>query len=112
MKTLASAADRAQARPVMDSVLYCWKCNGATELIDKVKRADSCEHCGADLHSCKNCKFFDPNVHNQCRESTTVWEPDKEKANFCTYFIPREGESEMEEDRDAALNSLEALFKK
>lgn len=83
----------------------------ATELIDKVKRADTCEHCGVDLHSCKNCKFYDPMVHNQCRESSTTWEPDKEKANFCTYFIPREGEVAAE-NQDAAISNLEALFKK
>ena len=94
------------------TTLYCYKCGNATELVDKVKRADTCEHCGADMHSCKNCKFFDPMVHNQCRESITTWEPDKEKANFCTYFVPREGEAEEAEDRDQALSKLEALFKK
>ncbi len=93
------------------TVLFCHACGGETELIDKVKRADTCEHCGADLHACKNCRFFDPNVHNQCRESSTLWEPDKEKANFCTYFLPREGKAE-EEDRSSALSKLEALFKK
>ena len=94
------------------TTLYCHKCGNPTELVDKVKRADTCEHCGADMHACKNCKFFDPYVHNQCRESTTVWEPDKDKANFCTYFVPREGEAEEAEDRDQALSKLEALFKK
>jgi hypothetical protein len=94
------------------TTLYCHKCGNPTELVDKVKRADTCEHCGADMHSCKNCKFFDPMVHNQCRESITTWEPDKEKANFCTYFVPREGEAEEAEDRDKALSKLEALFKK
>ena len=97
----------------MDSdVLVCHACHGEIELIDKVKRADSCEHCGADVHCCKNCKFFDPYVHNQCRESTTMWEPDKEKANFCTYFTPRIGEGYEEEDKEAAFSKLDALFKK
>lgn len=40
-----------------------------------------------------------------------MWEPDKEKANFCTYYLPREGEVE-EDDRDAAFAKLDALFKK
>lgn len=93
------------------SSLFCYDCGGEMELIDKVKRSDICEHCGRDLHCCKNCRFFDPNVHNQCKESSTVWEPDKEKANFCTYFVPREGEVEFE-DKEAALSELEALFKK
>lgn len=92
-------------------VLSCWHCGGEIELIDKVKRADTCEHCGSDLHACKNCKLYDPMVHNQCKESTTLWEPDKEKANFCSYFVPREGKIESE-NKQAALGALEALFKK
>ena len=89
----------------------CHACGSEIELIDKIKRADSCEHCGEDLHACKNCKFFDAMAHNQCRESVTVWEPDKEKGNFCTYFIPRDGEFEQE-DKASALSALDALFKK
>jgi hypothetical protein len=91
--------------------LSCYACGGETELVDKVKRSDDCEHCGRSLHCCKNCKLHDPHVHNQCRESSTLWEPDKEKANFCTYFTPREGEVETE-DRQAAFSKLENLFKK
>jgi hypothetical protein len=91
--------------------LSCHACGGEVELIDKVKRADTCEHCGADLHCCKNCKFYDPYAHNGCRESSTLYEPDKEKANFCTYFQIRDGKVEIV-DKGAALNKLEALFKK
>lgn len=94
-----------------ETTLHCHACGNAIELIDKVKRADACEHCGADLHCCKNCNFYDPNVHSQCRESTTIYEPDKEKANFCTYFVPREGEAAAE-NKQAAMSALDALFKK
>ncbi|MCK6549535.1 hypothetical protein L6R52_27090 [Myxococcota bacterium] len=96
---------------MLNTLLYCHACGGEIELIDKVKRADTCEHCGVDLHSCKNCKFYDPYAHNGCRESSTLYEPDKVKANFCTYFVPRDGKIEVE-DKGAALNKLEALFKK
>jgi hypothetical protein len=89
----------------------CHACGNEIELVDKVKRSDTCEHCGVDVHCCKNCKFYDTYAHNQCRESATMWEPDKEKANFCTYFTPREGAAEKQ-DRGSALSALEALFKK
>ena len=51
---------------------YCHSC-GDEQIFEvkvgiKVGRRDSCPHCGADLHVCKNCQHFDPNVHNQCRE--------------------------------------------
>lgn len=96
---------------MLNTLLYCHACGGEIELIDKVKRADSCEHCGVDLHSCKNCKFYDPYAHNGCRESSTLYEPDKVKANFCTYFQVRDGKIEVE-DKGAALSKLDALFKK
>jgi hypothetical protein len=96
---------------MLNTLLYCHACGGEIELIDKVKRADTCEHCGADLHCCKNCKFFDPMAHNMCRESTAHYEPHKEKANFCTDFVPREGKVEIG-DKSSALSKLDALFKK
>jgi hypothetical protein len=96
---------------MLNTLLYCHACGGEIELIDKVKRADTCEHCGVDLHCCKNCKFFDPMAHNMCRESTAHYEPQKEKANFCTDFVPREGKNEVA-DKSAALSKLDALFKK
>jgi hypothetical protein len=92
-------------------ILHCHACNGEVELIDKVKRADTCEHCGVDLHACRNCKFYDEYAHNKCRESSTLYEPDKEKANFCTHFVPREGKAEAA-DKNSALSKLEAMFKK
>ena len=95
----------------MRTMFACHSCANEIELIDKVKRSDSCEHCGADLHCCRNCKLWDPNAHNQCHESTTMWEPDKEKSNFCTYFSPREGPVDKE-DNAPAFNALESLFKK
>jgi len=61
-----------EARHARSTMYHCHACGGEVELIDKVKRADSCEHCGADLHCCKNCKLYDPYVHNGCRESSTL----------------------------------------
>lgn len=90
---------------------HCHSCGGEIELVDKVKRADSCEHCGADLHCCKNCRFYDPYAHNGCRESSTFYEPDKVKANFCTYFVYKEGAPEKA-DKKSTLSALDALFKK
>ncbi|MBI3178546.1 MAG: hypothetical protein HYZ27_02730 [Deltaproteobacteria bacterium] len=96
---------------MLGPMFCCHACGNEVELIDKVKRADTCEHCGADLHCCKNCRFWDPYVHNQCKESVTFYEPDKEKGNFCTYFTIREGTVERE-DKSEHMNKLEALFKK
>ena len=63
----------------------CKKCGkpiNQTEMF----RSSTCEFCGSDLHSCINCKFYEPGSHYDCHESVQERVSDKEKANFCDYF--------------------------
>lgn len=92
--------------------LWCWKCGFEIVLIDKIVRQDICPSCNTDLRCCKNCRFWDPGAHNQCRENLTEYVPDREKANFCAAFEMREGKLGGGTDADAARAKLEALFKK
>jgi len=92
-------------------ILYCWKCGHKIVLIDKVVRQDTCPSCDTDLRCCKNCRFWDPGSHNQCRENLTEYVPDREKANFCASFEERRGKLGEGEDVDAAKKKLDALFK-
>jgi len=92
--------------------LYCWKCGTEIVLIDKIVRQDTCPACNTDMRCCKNCRFWDPGAHNQCRENLTEYVPDREKANFCASFEMREGKLAGGEDINAAKARLEALFKK
>lgn len=91
--------------------LYCWSCNFEIVLIDKVVRADPCPSCDKDLRCCKNCRFWDPGAHNQCRENLAEYVPDREKANFCASFEIRKGKLNASEDVNAAKTKLDALFK-
>lgn len=95
---------------------FCWSC-GNEQIFDvkvgvKVGRRDSCPHCGADLHVCKNCRLYDPNVHNMCRETQAEFIRDREVANFCSHFdmANRDG-APREASVDTAKAKLEALFK-
>jgi len=54
----------------------------------RVLRADTCPRCGAHLHCCRNCKFYDPAKPRQCAETQAEWVRDKESANYCDYFQP------------------------
>ena len=49
---------------------YCFKCHNEIEFLItvgiKVGRLDTCDHCGAYMHACKNCRFYDPDRHNDC----------------------------------------------
>jgi hypothetical protein len=92
--------------------LFCWKCQDEIVLFDKVVREDTCPSCDTDLRCCKNCRFWDPSAHNQCRENLTEYVPDREKANFCASFEIRSGPLGAAEDIVSAKSKLDALFKK
>jgi hypothetical protein len=78
----------------------------------KVGRRDTCVHCGADLHCCKNCRLHDPTLHNQCREPEAAFIRDRAEANFCMHFDFKDA-SEFKSDTSAqdAKKKLDALFK-
>ena len=95
--------------------MNCAFCRGALEIEGSVGRRDTCPHCKKDLRCCKQCKAYDPNAYNQCREVSAHRIVDKERANLCDHYTLRGtkggggGKStRVKEARDA----LEALFRK
>jgi predicted RNA-binding Zn-ribbon protein involved in translation (DUF1610 family) len=64
----------------------CYFCGASIGADTKIYRSSTCPSCGKDLKICLNCRFYDPGVHWQCRE--TIPEPvrEKDRANFCDYF--------------------------
>lgn len=67
----------------------CYSCGAALGTVERIGRRDACLRCGAELHCCRNCQFYDPALHNQCREPQAEPQVDKERANFCDYFSVR-----------------------
>lgn len=61
------------------------------------------------MHVCRNCRFYSPGAHYDCREIVEELVADKEKANFCASFSPRtdfvSGDDKAAKARDA-FNSL------
>ena len=96
---------------------YCHAC-GNEQIFEvkvgiKVGRRDSCPHCAADLHVCKNCRHYDPNVHNQCREPEAAFIRERTEANFCTHFDFRDADGFQQDPSVASAKAkLEDLFKK
>lgn len=96
---------------------YCYKCRNELDFIIKVGikvgRQDHCKHCGTDLHVCRNCHFYDPGSHNQCRENQAEFIRDREAANFCAHFtfIQLESAPEVDDSQAQARSKLDALFK-
>jgi hypothetical protein len=92
--------------------MQCAFCRKQLGVVDKVGRSDTCPHCGGDLKCCKQCEFYQPNAYNECKEVIAERIVDKERANFCDYYVakgPPQGKVNRTKD---AKDALEALFKK
>ena len=93
---------------------FCHKCKNELFFEVKLQRADTCPHCSVDLHCCKNCEHWDPSAHNQCKEHIAEYIPDREKANYCTFFTFKDGTPEDPSAPGSRRpeSKLDALFKK
>jgi hypothetical protein len=91
---------------------FCVFCGKEVSLEGRVYRQDTCPNCGADLHCCVQCEFYDEHAHNRCRETDAEWVSDRGKANFCDYFAFRGGAKSEKTKSDDARRKLEELFGK
>ena len=94
--------------------MQCYFCQKNIEVHDRVGRQDRCPFCSQDLHICKNCAFYDTTAYNECREPQADRVVDKEKSNFCDYFVVGRGVLQYAptDPTAEAKRKLEALFKK
>jgi rRNA maturation protein Nop10 len=92
----------------------CHACKNELTVCRIVGRRDVCPRCGADLHCCLNCSFYERHASKQCREPVAELVKDKGRANFCDYYSMSE---EVPGDGTSAVNALarkklDDLFKK
>lgn len=94
--------------------MNCVFCGNDLSIEGKVRRQDTCLHCGRDLRCCKQCNFYDLSAYNECKEVSAERILDKERANLCDYYAPRgdQGVSGSLNRNKEAKEALEALFKK
>jgi hypothetical protein len=57
------------------------------------------------------CKYYDPSAYNECRESVADRVVDKEKANYCDFFI-LVGNSQGQVPKDKLMDMANSIFKK
>lgn len=91
-------------------LISCYRCQNKWEFTSPMARRETCEACGWDARCCKNCKFYDRNAHHECRENQAEFVPDKEKANFCSYFEANADSKGGTTEADHAKSQLDALF--
>jgi hypothetical protein len=48
-----------------------------------------CTRCGFELHSCKQCAYFDTAARFECSQPITVRIARKDARNECTFYAPR-----------------------
>ncbi len=64
----------------------CFRCGTEVPGDGRVPREGACDGCDQDLRCCRNCRFYEPTLNNQCSEPQAEWVSDKERANFCDLF--------------------------
>lgn len=97
----------------MAETLQCYRCGGSLSALSlPLSRQDQCPDCGHYLHVCRMCRSYDPQVAKQCREDDAEEVMDKEKANFCDWFVPaaRRFDDTAVAERARAEQRLGALF--
>jgi hypothetical protein len=94
--------------------VICAGCRGDLGRLERVGRRDTCTHCGADLHSCRNCGFYEPSLANACREPQAERVLDKLRSNFCEFFVPatRPAPPHAAAATGNARDELERLFRR
>jgi hypothetical protein len=88
----------------------CYRCGRDVGDLEQVGRRDACLGCGGDLHCCRNCRFYEPGYHNDCREPQAERQVDKQQGNFCEYFSFAQSRQATAVGADDARAKLGALF--
>jgi len=93
--------------------ICCYRCGASLASLSlPLSRQDECPGCGAYLHVCKMCQHFDASVTRQCREDGADDVTDKDRLNFCDWFVPSDSafDAKRKEEEDQAKSALDALF--
>jgi hypothetical protein len=96
----------------------CNKCNQIRHNLGELTHEDVCHGCGADLHTCGNCRFFDTTTLWECRENIPARVTGKHAKNVCTFFQPKivkdlaADKGSKLQTPDDARKAFDALFKK
>lgn len=97
----------------MTEALVCWKCGASLDGLPRpLSRRAECGACGAELHVCRLCQYYNPRVSEKCDEPKAEHPREQDRANFCDYFKPKPGAYVAPDDAktQAARAQLDGLF--
>jgi hypothetical protein len=93
----------------------CALCGNAQMIAGEVTPADACTNCGAPIHSCVNCRFFDSSAPNECTQPIEHPIDAKRALNSCPLFRPKITVDISVSDENKHVDAraaFDALFKK
>lgn len=98
-------------------VFACRSCGEKRRDLEELTIDSTCEKCGADLHSCIQCTYFDGSARFECSKPIPARIPDKKKRNTCTFYAPARtfdltGSRAPLATPDDARSAFDKLFKK
>ena len=70
------------------SVFRCHECGEKVASPDEVGPQSQCAKCTTDLHSCRNCAFFDSAAEKECLQPIPERIQKKRANNTCALFKP------------------------
>ena len=95
-------------------VSRCAQCGALLELQSV---SVQCPKCGFQLHSCRQCSYFDTSKRFECMQLVPVRIPRKDERNDCTFYsisvrVEKETSTPAAQRPNDARQAFEALFKK
>ena len=76
--------------PMLPGSHFVSRCGGCgTILPAEVDPLGKCPRCGFELHSCKQCAYFDTSARWECTQPIPARIPRKDAKNDCTFYALR-----------------------
>jgi hypothetical protein len=85
----AREAPRPMNMPGFQEVLRCSLCGTIVPPPVDIQHESRCPKCKADLHSCKNCRYFDTSAQFECTQPIAERITKKDLRNKCEFFMAR-----------------------
>jgi hypothetical protein len=104
--------------PSKEVVFACRGCGEKRRDLEEIRSETLCAKCGAPLHACRQCAFFDTAARFECTQPIPKRISSKTAANQCGFYAPARAfdltgsRSRAADTPDDARAAFDRLFKK
>ena len=75
--------------PGFREVVRCARCGNELTVAAAWNEQSTCSRCGADLHTCAQCAYFDSSAAFECQKPVPARISPKDARNTCPLYEPR-----------------------